>query len=519
MIHYSFPGYMVASAIIMLICVIAYRILLENKVRPSVNRVILLLIYAVSFFVPLIVALLPETSNEINIEIGVPEFGGVLNDQHAYEAPAFNMHVGLKELSWVYYIGVLLTFIYSIFSVGYLVFLLKKADRQEIDGLSVHVHDNKKLSSFSWYNKIFLYKESLKSDFNDLQILLAHEEAHLERRHWIDLSLAQFILIFQWFNPAGWFIRRELQRVHEYEADESVLLSGVKEKDYQMLLIQNISGNRYSGLTDGLNNCSLKKRIIMMKKTKFKKDWVTRGIAVCGFAVLGGLIIQIPAVADVLEVSDNPTKETEKIIALKGDKDINSRSDAEVSLTGSKSEKETLASVNPANPSIQYQIKERKVKEESVSEKETLASVNPANTSVQYQIKEIKVKDESVSEKDQSQPQTGKYKGEEVYNATQIVPMYGGSSDPALLMDDLLRTIRYPENAHKNNIQGRVVVKFIITKNGTLEDYKVVRPVDPELDEAAINALKALPKKWTPGYIDGKPVNCYYNLPVTFKLK
>ena len=90
-------------------------------------------------------------------------------------------------------------------------------------------------------------------------MLISHEKAHLDSDHWIDLAVAQMVIIFQWFNPAAWFVRKELQRIHEYEADELVLKSGIEEKDYQMFLIQNISGNRYTGLTDGLNNCSLKK--------------------------------------------------------------------------------------------------------------------------------------------------------------------------------------------------------------------------------------------------------------------
>ena len=447
MIHYSFIGYMLASAIIMASCVLAYRLLLGNKVRPSANRFILLSIYAVTFTVPFLFALIPESPYPGGIEIGKAELAGVVgNIKDEQEIIKSGLPGILSWISLIYYFGLFLNFFFSVFTIVHLVFLWKKAKKMEIADTETYIHNNKKLSSFSWGNKIFLYEASLNSERKELQMLLTHEKAHLEKGHWMDLALAQIVMIFQWFNPAAWYIRRELQRIHEYEADESVLRSGVEEKDYQMLLIQNISGNRYSGLTDGLNNCSLKQRIIMMKKTKFKKGWVTRGIAVCGFAILGGFIIHIPAVAEVLSV-DTDTQFLDNV-------------PASVSTKGDSNSK-------GGTPDQSYE----------------------------------------------------EYREGDAYRVAEVMPMYDGSSDSSALIKDLCESIKYPENAEKNKIEGRVVVRFTVFKDGKVGDFKVVKPVDPELDNEAINAIKNLPKKWTPGYINGKAVNCLFNLPVTFSLK
>ena len=242
MIYYSFIGYVLASAIIMVACGIAYRLLFENKVRPSINRSILLLVYAVSFILPLLTALIPESHSEIGIEIGKPEFAGtVVNVNVDPERITLGLPEILLWISLIYFFGFFLTFLFSLMTIGHLVILLRNTKTREIAGTMVYVHKNKKLSSFSWFNKIFLYDESLNSDFKDLKMLVSHEKAHLDKGHWMDLALAQLVLIFQWFNPVAWFMRRELQRIHEYEADEAVLKSGIDEKDYQMLLIQNIS--------------------------------------------------------------------------------------------------------------------------------------------------------------------------------------------------------------------------------------------------------------------------------------
>lgn len=90
---------------------------------------------------------------------------------------------------------------------------------------------------------------------------------------------------------------------------------------------------------------------------------------------------------------------------------------------------------------------------------------------------------------------------------------------PNQLLEDLSETIKYPEEAKEKGIQGRVVVRFIVNTHGDLSDISVVRPINPQLDAAAIEAVKNLPGKWLPGKVNGKFVDSYYNMPVTFKLK
>lgn len=439
MIHYSFEGYIIAMGIILLICTIAYRFILENQVKPSINRRILLAIYAMAVFLPLIVAIIPEPSSDAIIEIGNLEVVG--EEAKGGEAKqvqyVFNIASIFRLLNWVLIAGVLVMFLYTVFAVSRLLLLIRQSQETEINGVKVYLHSSKELSSFSWCNKIFLYEDSLAGNSKDLEMLIRHEQAHLDKCHWMDLVVAQIVLIFQWFNPAVWYLRKELQRIHEYEADEVVLTSGTDEKEYQMLLIRNISGNRYSGLTDGLNNCSLKKRIIMMKKTKFKKDWLLRGIAVCGFAILGGFVIHIPTVASVLEVS-----------------------------TENFSETEIVATTRDSNRDY---------------EKGTIENYPDA------------------------------------YLSTEKIAEYKGGE--AKLMEDLAEAIQYPEEAMKEKIQGRVIVRFQINTDGSLSKIEVAHSPNPILDEAAISAVEKTSGNWIAGEVGGKPVASIFNLPVTFKLK
>ena len=77
--------------------------------------------------------------------------------------------------------------------------------------------------------------------------------------------------------------------------------------------------------------------------------------------------------------------------------------------------------------------------------------------------------------------------------------------------------IKYPTAAQENGIQGRVTVQFVVTKNGSVGQVRVVRGKDPDLDKEAVRVVKSLPK-FTPGKMNGHPVNVWYTVPITFKL-
>lgn len=78
--------------------------------------------------------------------------------------------------------------------------------------------------------------------------------------------------------------------------------------------------------------------------------------------------------------------------------------------------------------------------------------------------------------------------------------------------------IQYPTMAAENNVQGKVVVQFVVTKTGKVGEVKVVRSVDKDLDREAVRVCKSLPN-FVPGRQNGQPVSVWYTLPVTFKLQ
>ena len=105
--------------------------------------------------------------------------------------------------------------------------------------------------------------------------------------------------------------------------------------------------------------------------------------------------------------------------------------------------------------------------------------------------------------------------GEKVYIAVES-PAEFPDGMPAL-MKWLSTNLRYPEEAAKNDVQGRVVVKFIVDKDGSVRDATVVKGVDKELDKEAIRLVMSMPK-WVPAKVNEQVVASYFNLPVTFKI-
>ena len=103
-----------------------------------------------------------------------------------------------------------------------------------------------------------------------------------------------------------------------------------------------------------------------------------------------------------------------------------------------------------------------------------------------------------------------------VYVAVDEMPSYpGGKTEMYKFMKSELK---YPQDAMDNGIQGRVIVDFVINRDGTIQDVTVKESVDPSLDAEAVRMVKAMPN-WIPAKLDGKTVRGRYTLPVLFKLK
>nr|WP_289620720.1 TonB family protein [Bacteroides intestinalis] len=293
-------------------------------------------------------------------------------------------------------------------------------------------------------------------DENGREILI-HELAHIQNRHSWDLLVADICIFFQWFNPASWLLKQELQNIHEYEADETVIEKGVDAKQYQLLLIKKAVGTRLYSMANSFNHSKLKKRITMMLKEK-SNPW----------AKLKYLyILPVAAIAVTAFARPEISETAEEISAVK---------------------------VNDLTAIVE--AKAIKSTEESVQ----ISTVSQDTVKVNYVPTEV----------------SRKLQGTAVFEVVEEMPEFPGGVDA--MMEYLQKELRYPESAKEKGIQGRVTVQFIIDKEGNVTNSKVTRSVDKDMDTEAIRLVKAMPK-WKPGMQKGKAVAVKYTVPVVFRLE
>lgn len=106
-------------------------------------------------------------------------------------------------------------------------------------------------------------------------------------------------------------------------------------------------------------------------------------------------------------------------------------------------------------------------------------------------------------------------KNDMVFDVVEVMPQYPGGQ--IAMLKYLMENIKYPEQAMKEGIQGRVTVRFIVEKDGSISDVKPILSVHPLLNKEAVRVVESMPK-WTPGKQNGKPVRVRFNVPVMFKL-
>ena len=164
-----------------------------------------------------------------------------------------------------------------------------------------------------------------------------------------------------------------------------------------------------------------------------------------------------------------------------------------------------------------------KVNTAQTSDPDTTRAIGSTVVSEEEIFTEIKIvsdlQKEVISVSDQNESESSPnptVEHEKIFTTVEQMPQFPGGE--AALMKYLAEHLRYPEEAQQNNIQGRVIVQFVIEKTGNIGQVKVLRGKHPSLDKEAVRVIKSLPK-FIPGKNNGQPVNCYYTLPINFKLQ
>jgi len=356
----------------------------------------------------------------------------------------------------IFIIGIVATLGHTLTSMFRILMLIKRSEKHpQPDGITICVTGNDQIQPFSWMHYIVMNRR----DYEDGNpAILAHERGHIRLRHSWDLLLVDTLTALQWFNPAMWMLRQDLRAIHEYEADGAVLSQGINARQYQYLLISKAAGIGGYSLANGISHSTLKNRINMMLHKKSERRSLLK------------LLALIPIVGIALAVN------AEKVIDVRYD-----------------------------------EPQEQKAKNVVYG---TWTPQSETNSETRDTVK-IKLSYDSIP--DQSYTAVGTFEPVQgdVFDVVEEMPQYPGG--PQALFKFLSENVKYPAEAEKAGIQGRVIATFVVEKDGSISQPTVVKSVNPLLDAEAIRVISAMPN-WIPGKQNGKVVRVKYTVPLSFNL-
>ena len=444
-----------------------YMLLLRRDTFFSWKRFTLLGIYAAGWLLPLTEPGLWHDGNEAVAELYINL--GLIDIQGVPTAPTEKSL--LASIAWselllwgVYLCGV------SILLVRRLVQLISIC-RLRLRSTTVYINKVKILEPtkpqppFSFFGWIFLSPSRHTPE--EQQEILDHELAHVHQHHSIDVLLTELHCIVCWLNPIVWLMKHEVRSNLEYLADARVLAQGHNRKGYQIHLLALSYPMAIANLYNHFNVSPLKKRINMMNKKKSSNAGILKYLLILPLCALISLVINADAWAATL-----PQQEKKNV----------TYSGTVVDADGNK-----LANVRIRYYNAQMLAEEKQrtnmvvVLEAPVPSMDELAQKGT----------------------------------DHVYQVVDEMPQFPGGN--RAMMAYIGQNIKYPAEAVAKGIEGRVLVQFVVNKEGDLQDIKVMKSIDSLLDQEAIRVISSMPK-WTPGKLKGEAVNIQYVLPIQFNI-
>ena len=289
-------AYIIKSAVCLALLYLPFRLWLRNETFFRINRLALLAITMLAFLLS-ILDFPWWTKDAILPEIASSEFEGkVLEEVQPSIAWPFIM-------MGVYVLG-----------CGY--FLIRKL-REWIrlnrfihqgclwtsyeNGIHIHCHA-RPVSPFSWLNRIVISEKDYQENG---RVILMHETAHIRCRHSWDMIGLSVVEILQWFNPAVWMLTKDMQDIHEYEADHWVIENGIDARTYQLSIIQKATDICLCAITNSFNRSSLTKRITMMLKKDSHPKACMKYLYVFPLAIMSLGLLAHPGISNKLKEISN----------------------------------------------------------------------------------------------------------------------------------------------------------------------------------------------------------------------
>ena len=519
--------YTIKSAFVLGILYVPYTLLLRKEDFFRFNRLTLLGILALSVGLPLcnIPALSADNQPVVHaaqlqmIEIGIP----IMQMADETDGPSHTSSpTWFQVASLIFLLGMMTVLCLRLIQMGKMGSEIRKGSlwHSVEDGVDIHCHAGA-VAPYSWLHHIVISLEDYEKNGHEI---ILHEKGHIHNLHSFDILLLTLVEMLQWWNPLVYMLGMSLRDVHEYEADDYVLHQGVSLRDYQNLLIRKAVGASSYTFANNFNHSLTKKRITMMCKKKSNPWMRSKVLYAVPMVALALSAFATPAFVTPIEKAAKPGcipsidegKVTNNFPTGKAEQ----RKRKAILLDGKEIDEETM----------------KKIDAETIDHM-TIAKKN-AKAILGRECDELII----IETKEYT-----KTKEDKVLDTCDKLPEFEGGQEQ--LMKLLQANVRYPETAQSMGVQGRIVVKFIVEKDGSVSDVKVCKkditpslegatviaygedkpkPTEEELqelrkatkalEEATIRVARLTSGKWTPGEQDGQKVRVKFSLPLTFRL-
>ncbi len=599
--------YSIKSAIVLSMLYLPYMLMLRRESFFRFNRMVLLSILLLSLVLPLcnipwmsldhqpVVQAAQLQMLELGIPVHVLPEVQVLAEKQEESFFTFSL---FHLFTFIYIIGMVALLSMRLWQIARLQFGLKQGVLWHNDeqGVRIYCHSGD-VAPFSWMRNIVINEK----DYDEAgREIVLHEMGHIQGRHSWDVVLLTLVQMLQWWNPLCYVLGISLRDVHEYEADNFVLEQGVSAQGYQLLLIRKAVGSGSYAFANSFNHSLTKKRITMMKKSK-SNPWMkskalyvipVAALALSAFATpkfvapieetvtkLEGKGTENSANLQVLEQEMNPAAQkdmtqssTENVIleevkqqdtegrplfVLDG-KIIEISKDVNFGTMNSEEQFSSLLNINVediesitvlkndaatkvwgdkgANGVIVITTKSKDDVKELVKKLPGAEMDDDGNITVGGKsVAKIMLEDKTIFNNNDT-----------IYNVVKERAKFPGGDEACFKF--LSENVRYPKLCHEFGVQGRVIVRFVVEKDGSITHVEKVRGVGKTLSEVEVTSYKKehpdspeqlkagqdlgnllfeeakrvmeLMPKWEPAKDkDGNAVRSFFNLPFMFRLQ
>ena len=451
---------------------LVYRFLFRNSNRLYFNRFFLLTSMLLALAMPLLGLLsgieLPQMATlkqnmfngmMLSEVIVTPDGQPVLPEVSVTTDATPSRFSVWQVMGGIYLLGVGVMTLLFLIKLGRLVALIIRSPKQKMAGCTA-VFTGKEQGSFSFFRYAFFPNENVDPD------IMRHEMSHIEHHHSWDILFAEVMMILQWFNPFIYLYKKELQSLHEYQADRDVVATGIDKKNYMMLILQQCTAVDFSGMSNNFSLILTKKRIKMITRNeKAKGLWwrllATLKVSISPFEVFDDDGAPMQLIKDTIFYEDDGTYVKFET------------SDGFQPETGEPCKKLTITSYNAdGTPRNNFFITETERRGDT-----STYSIEPFTFTLSEHLFE-QLLDIATSEEDT------------VYQIVEEMPKFPGGEKA--LMDYVSNNVKYPEEAKNKNIAGRVFVSFVVEKDGSIGEVKVLRGIGGGCDEEAVRVIKGM---------------------------